>query len=205
EPAAATRAPGYRAELLAAFGEAPANVVFQFCRERTRADAGGVRLDDAEHLVESPRADPGPGRGSAGQAVGTRYERIGAMVDVEQGALRSLEQQAFTTGHRLGEQGRDIGNHRGDPGRQRERLVGDFVDRQWLCAEIALEDEVVQVHDLREPFAKAYRLEQVLQPQRPARDLVFVGRADAAAGGADLGVAAARLARLVDGDVVRED
>ena len=49
---------------------------------------------------------------------------------------------------------------------------------------------------------------QVLHAQRAPRDLVFVGRADALAGGADLAGAARlaqQLARLVDLDVERQD
>ncbi len=54
-------------------------------------------------------------------------------------------------------------------------------------------------------FVEQRGIEQVLHAQRAAGDLVFIGRADAATGRADLAVALARFARLVDGDVVRQD
>jgi hypothetical protein len=52
---------------------------------------------------------------------------------------------------------------------------------------------------------EAVRIEQVLDAQRAAGDLVLVGRADAAAGGADAGVAHRHLARLIERDVVGHD
>jgi hypothetical protein len=50
-------------------------------------------LDDAEHVVEQLRADARAGRRRAGDAVRARHVRIGAVVDVQQRALRALEQQ----------------------------------------------------------------------------------------------------------------
>ena len=48
-------------------------------------------------------------------------------------------------------------------------------------------------------------VQHVRDPDADARDLVLVGRADAAAGGADLGLAQEPLGDLVDGHVVRHD
>ena len=49
------------------------------------------------------------------------------------------------------------------------------------------------------------RLGQIGDPDGPARHLVLVGRADAATGGADLALAARRLARAVERRVHRQD
>ena len=68
--------------------------------------------------------------------------------------------------------------------------------------------EVVQVEQLAQLLREAVRVLQVLHAQRAPRDLVFVGRADALAGRADLAGAAAlaqRLAGPVDLDVERQD
>ena len=48
-------------------------------------------------------------------------------------------------------------------------------------------------------------MEQVTDAQATARHLVFIGRADAAAGGADGTLASGLLARLIQGDVIRHD
>ncbi len=49
------------------------------------------------------------------------------------------------------------------------------------------------------------RLGQIGDPDGPARDLVLVGRPDAASGGADLAIAARRLARPVERRMHRQD
>ncbi len=68
-----------------------------------------------------------------------------------------------------------------------------------------LQREVVEVEDLAELGGEFFALEQVLHAHRAPRHLVFVGRADAAAGGAD-GIGAARhFARLIQRDMRRKD
>ena len=81
--------------------ERRADVVGQLGGEGTGADARRVRLHDAEHVVEHPRADAAAGRRGAGDAVRARHVRIGAVVDVEQRALRAFEQQRFAARARL--------------------------------------------------------------------------------------------------------
>ena len=66
------------------------------------------------------------------------------------------------------------------------------------------EHEVVQFEQRFELAREQVRVEQVLHAQRAARDLVLVGRPDAAAGGADLVHAHRVLARLVERDVDRQ-
>ncbi len=53
--------------------------------------------------------------------------------------------------------------------------------------------------------AEDRRVEQVLHPDAEPGDLVAVGGPDAAAGGADLGLAEVALGDLIDGNVVRHD
>jgi hypothetical protein len=78
-----------------------------------------------------------------------------------------------------------------------------------LCSQHLGEHVVVQVQQLTlELFTKALRVLEVLHTQRAARNLVFIGRADAAAGGADFfGAAlfAVVLARDVQGGVEWQD
>ena len=73
------------------------------------------------------------------------------------------------------------------------------VDR--LVAEAAAQRVVVQ-QQLVDPAREQVGVGEVAHPDRPARDLVLVGRADAAAGGADLaGAAVAGRARPLAGAV----
>ena len=64
-------------------------------RERARADPRGVGLADAEHVADRARAQPGAGRGLRRHGVRRGDVGIGAVVDVEQRALRALEQDAL--------------------------------------------------------------------------------------------------------------
>ena len=56
EPAAAPRPPGRRAELVAARGELPPDVVVELGGKRPGAHARGVGLGDAQHVMQRLRA-----------------------------------------------------------------------------------------------------------------------------------------------------
>ncbi len=72
-----------------------ADLVVQLGRERALADAGRVGLADAEHIADRARAHAGAGRRLRRHRVGRGDEGIGAVVDIEQRALRALEQDAL--------------------------------------------------------------------------------------------------------------
>src|SRR5690606_36230533 len=65
DPAAAARAAGGGAVLLAPVAQPLAGLVVQLGRERATAHAGGVGLADAQHVVDRVRADAGAGQGAA--------------------------------------------------------------------------------------------------------------------------------------------
>jgi hypothetical protein len=93
EPAAAALAARDRAEFMARVAEELADLVLQLGRERAFADAGRVGLGDAEHIAERPGRCRNRRR-LAGNRVRRGDEGIGAVVDVEQRALRAFEQDA---------------------------------------------------------------------------------------------------------------
>ena len=106
--------PGDDAEFLALLADQLADLVEQLGRERPLADAGRVGLGDAEHVADGARAEARAGRGLAGDGVGGGDERIGAVVDVEQRALRALEQDALAGAALVVEQAPDgvhVGQH----------------------------------------------------------------------------------------------
>src|SRR5688572_1577064 len=94
EPAAAALAPGDGSELAPALTEIFAPFVLLLGRERAFPDPRGISLGDAEHIADGARPDAGPGRRLPGHGVGGGHERIGAVVDIEERALRSLEEDA---------------------------------------------------------------------------------------------------------------
>ena len=116
EPAAAARAARRRAELVAEGTDALAHRLVHLGRQRSRADARGVRLHHAEHGVDRRRRDPGPDRRAARCRAARCHERIRAVVDVEQRTLRALEQH-----RRAGLLG--AMHHQADVLRQRQQAV----------------------------------------------------------------------------------
>ena len=127
------------------------------------------------------------------------------MVDVQQRALGALEQQAMARGHRGIELVRDVGDQRLEALALLQRRVDHRLGIDVRRVQVLREHEVVIVERLAHQLGEARRVEQVLRAHRTARDLVFVGRADAATRRADLGVAALDLTGLVECDVVVED
>ncbi len=76
----------------------------EFRGEGPPADARGVGLGDAEHVVDGARPDARAGGRLRRHRVRRGDERIGAVVDVEQRALGALEQDALAVAPRVVEQ-----------------------------------------------------------------------------------------------------
>ena len=127
------------------------------------------------------------------------------MVDVEQRALRAFEQDALALAALLVEQRPDrihVGQHLR---RDRGELVVDRARRDLGHAEPAAQRVVMRQQPL-DLAVERLQVGEIHQPDGAAADLVLVGRADAAAGGADRALAAmAVLARDVELLVQRQD
>ena len=108
EPAAAARPPGDRAELVAALAQQIAGRVAELGRERTAADAGRVALRDSQDGVDRGRADAQAGARAARRRRRRRHERIRAVVDVQQHALRALEHDVVAAHDRVVHQLRGV-------------------------------------------------------------------------------------------------
>src|SRR5688572_21419095 len=94
EPAAAALAAGRRPVLGAEVAHALLLRPLDLRREWPLAHAGYVRLGHAEHAVDAGGADADPGGRSPGERAGAGDERVGAVVEIEQRALRTLEEDA---------------------------------------------------------------------------------------------------------------
>ena len=177
----------------------------QLGRERAAADARAIRLGDAQH-----EADRGPGRHADAARGGGRHrvaagdERVGAVVHVQHDRLRALEQDALPGPARLVQALPHRLHMRQDARRQRQQPSSSACLLERLGAQAAQQRVVVQ-QQLVQLVGQRLRLGQVAHADGAAGDLVLVGRADAAARGADLAVAARRLPRAVQGRVQRQD
>ena len=95
EPTAAAVAAGGDAHLAANGAQCLAVLVEQFSGEGSGAHTGGVGLEDPQRAGDARGADARTRAGTAGGGVGRRDERVGAVVDVQQGSLGTLQQHKF--------------------------------------------------------------------------------------------------------------
>src|SRR5690606_30999374 len=204
-PAAAARTASGGAVLGTAVADALADLVVQLGRERAAADAGGVGLGDAQHVVDVLGADAGAGQRAADGGVGAGDVRIGAVVDVQQRALGAFEHHALALLAQLVADAGDVGLHRLDVLAELQRFLVGGLEVHRLHAQVLGQHEVVVVQRGLELLGQLLGIVQVGDADAAARHLVLVGRADAAAGGADGLAAGGLLAGLIQGDVVRHD
>ena len=135
EPAAAATAPGDGAELAADLDHALADLVVELGGERAAADPGDVRLGDTDDRSIAFGPIPDAGARTARRRVRRGHERVGAVVDVEQRALGTFEEDVLAVLERLPDQQRGVGDvivecvgvARGTPRRSGSASIGELV------------------------------------------------------------------------------
>ena len=181
---------------MAALAQALAIGVEQFGGEGAAADAGGVGLDDAQHIADRAGAKTGARRRLSRHGVGRGDKGIGAVIDIKQRALRAFEQHPLARPPHLVQQA---------PGRagKGQNLGGDVGQGFEEFRRIDLGQVKPPAKGLvvgQQAFDLAFKslgIGKVRDADRPAADLVLIGRANAATGGADLACARLGLARGV--------
>ena len=111
EPAAAPRPAGGGAELAAHAVEHVGDLGV-LGRQRPFADARGVGLHHADDAVHAVRRHARAGAGAARGGVRGGHERIGAVIDVQERALRAFEQDVLAAPHGLVQQDDRVGDER---------------------------------------------------------------------------------------------
>ena len=127
------------------------------------------------------------------------------MVDVEQRALRALEQDGLAGAHGLVQQLGRLGHIRLEDARIGQVLLADFLHRVGVQAVDLLEDGVLLRKHRFQLKAEDLLVQQVLDANALAGHFVLVAGADAALRGADLVLAQALLVGAVEILVVRHD
>ena len=185
----------------------PRIVVEQLGREGAVADPRLVRLVHPHHAVHRRRseadaeASPGRHRGrDRGGDVG-----VGAVVEVEEGALGALEQDLLAPVVRVLHEPRGVGHVGPQLPAVLAVLVADLLVVERFAA-VELGDDAVLVgqHEAQQRLERL-GLHEVDDAHAEASGLVGEGRAGAGAGGADGVLAAQLLVELVDGEVPRHD
>ncbi len=211
QPATAARTPRHCAELLTHAGEVMPHAARlrggQLRREGAAAHPGGVRLGNAQHIVQHAGADARSCRGRTGHAIARSHEGISTVVDVEQRALRPFKEQAITAQMGLMNQVAHVGQQGPHLLGGLEQLIHHHSCIERTGVQIILQNKIVQIEHFSKLGLQALRMLEVLQTDGAAGHLVFVSRPDALAGGADLAAAvvfAAHLARFVERHMGRE-
>ena len=204
EPAAASRPAGHDAEFLAALAQHAADLVLLLGGKRSLADARRIGLANAEHISDRAGPEPRSGRRLRRHRIRGGDEWIGAVVDVEQRALRALEQDALALAALLVEQR----PHRIHIGQHERRHAQEFLahvrglDRrkaETLAQRIMMRQQAFDLAIERRTVGEIHQADGA-----PA-DLVLVGRADAAARGADTQRRAGGFADGVELAMQRQD
>ena len=127
------------------------------------------------------------------------------MVDVEQRALRALEDDVAALVEVLPGQPRGVGDVLLDPVAVGEVVLGHRLQVEVGRLRVRAQREPLGLHRGHDLLLQDLLVEQVLHADPEPRGLVGVGRADAAPRRADLQLAELRLARVVEQHVVRHD
>lgn len=127
------------------------------------------------------------------------------MVDVQQCALRAFEQHALALLAQVMQDAGHIRLHRLHVLAERQCFVEGLLEIHRFHAQVLGQHEVVVIQRGAQQFFQLRRVMQVGDADTAARHLVFICRADAAAGGADGLAASSLLAGLIQRDVVRHD
>ena len=169
-------------------------------RERPLADARHVRLGDAEHLVDAVRPDPEAHRGAGGDRARGGHERVRPVIEIEQRALRALEEHPLTGAQRAIDEERRVRDVRCEPLREAELRRDDVLDVERLELVHPLQPDVLLLdgelellaQDLRDRAGPGRECRSASPcPRTPARCRVASSRS----GAGRAGVPARRRAR----------
>ncbi len=133
------------------------------------------------------RADAGAGAGAAGDRVRRGHERIRAVIDVEQRALRAFEEDRTAVRERRVEEQRGVGDVRLEALPRRPGTRRSTSSASSVAEVVELRAGGSSRRARRSTFVRRILLVgEVPHADADARDLVHVGGADAAPRGADL-------------------
>ena len=150
------------------------------------------------------RRNTTPCGGSPSRRVRTRHKRICAVVDVEKGSLRSLEEHVLLQLQCAMEENDSIGDKRTKLLAGGEVVLEDFFPIERREA-VAFKNGVVLLDALREFCSEDFRAHEVTHAKTGPRGFVRVGGTDTAFGGADFFASFLNLAQFVQRAMVRQN
>src|SRR5262249_50440537 len=201
----APRTPGNRAVLIAFGTQLVAKSIFHFRGKWTAAYTRAVSLGHADHSSNCVRWHTCTNYSSARCSAGRGNEGISAVVDVQHGALSTLEHHGFTISQGLVDKQGSVGNE----GRDFLRGVSVFavhaVRIERFRIEKRVRDHVLFADGILDGGAQQAGIQQVGDTEPTTSHLVFVSRPDAAGSGANLYASGSVFSAHLDHAVVGED
>src|SRR3989344_1031369 len=205
EPTTTPSTAGSRAELVTLFSQVRTDFVEQLSREWTRTYTRGVSLGNAQDVVQEHRANTRTGSYAASGGVRAGHVRVGTVVDVQQGALGAFEHDVFASATQVVQLGSQVQHQRLEQLRVLFAFGQGLVEVDGRLFVVTHQHEVVVFHQFTQFVFKTRHVEQIAHAQATACNLVFVSRADAATGGADLQLATGLFTGLVQRNVEGQD
>ena len=175
------------AELAAGLAQLRAERVVELGGKRSGAHARGVGLGDAPDVVERAGTHARARPRRAGDRVRRGHERIGAVVDVEQSALGTLEHHEAALVEHAPRDRRRVGDEGLEPVPVGPVLLGHRVKVELRQLRVRPQHQALGLHRRVDLLAQDVLVEEVLHADAESSRLVRVAGADAAPGGADLG------------------
>src|SRR5437899_3881625 len=203
KPSATAWAASGRAEL-AAHGVKHVGNLGIFAWKRSLAYARGIGFHDADDAIHAMGRNAGAGAGAAGGGIGRGNERIGAVIDIEEGALRAFEQNILSALDGLMEEHNGV-RHEGFQVIAGGSIIFVNLFEGKRAGAECFEDFVVFVDLGLELPGEAIRVDQVEHAQTSSRGFVAVGWADAAFGSADFIFAFENFALRIELAMIRKD
>ena len=139
--------------------EVLARAVEQFRGKRARPDPCGVGLGNPQHVIQVERPEAAARRGTAGRGIGRGDEGIGAVIDIQQRTLGSLEENVRSPKTVLMEERGDVGNHRPELFDHGEGLIQRGPKIHRVHAVVARKLEIVEIHNRLELGSEALGIE----------------------------------------------
>ena len=140
----------------------------QFGGERTFANASGVGLGHADHPVDQGGADTSTDAGATGNGVGGGDVGVGAVVQVEQGSLSTLEQDVFAVAGGLMDLPGAVDHVRSEALAVSEVLADHILGIKGIDAVDRLQQLILFFQGAVEAVAKARLVQQVNHPDAAA-------------------------------------
>ena len=184
-----------------ALSQPAAHLAGELGRKRSFADTGCIGLGDAEHAADGPRPDAESGADATDRRVRRSDVGIRAVIDVEQRSLCAFEENRSPLPHRVVEHQRDVA----DPRPHALAVLHQPIEHRPPVHRVVLDEAVAGGHVVADVLLEATRIGEIADADAAPRDLVLVGRPDAARGRPEFALAAARLRQQIQIAMVGQD